>query len=364
MKVKIPFLNNQDLFGLDIGAMNVKLVKLKNIGDEFIVTNVDIEPVVDDISKEIVPLEKQNLVVSAVKRLCSRNKLGTKRVVTSISGSSVIVRFVKFPAMTKEELIDSIRFEAEPYIPFDINEVELAFEITGQCAEEGQQKMDTVLVAAKKNIIDENVEILQMSGLRPVMINIDAFALEKVSGLSDTLRNETIMYVNIGAVNTTMLILENGISKVVRDIAIGGKEFTNALSHTSGKTNLESERDKLAQSILPEQPEINEEAQVSDKRTVLLGVAKDILDEIQRSINYFQAQTGEINVSKIFLTGGSASLKGLDAYFSSELDIPVSVFNPFDYVSIKEGIDTKKLEEIGPMFAVAVGLAMQLEKVK
>lgn len=353
------------LLGVDIGSYSVKIVQLKTVGNKFALVKSAVLPIPEEIvCQEIHPIEKKAVVASLIKNYISKEKLSIQNAATSVSGSAVIVRYVKFPKITKEELSKSIHFEAEPYIPFDIKEVNLGFYILGEVIEEGQKKVETVLVAAKKDIVQSKIEILQDAGLTPVIVDVDAFALESSYEVNkDPGVQETVIIVNIGANVTNIVILQNGISRVVRDIFIAGNTFTKALQQNFGCDFKSAETLKKQYGLLvtPEEKEEvlkqeNKEAlQVSN---ALTGVAHDLLSEIHRSIDFFYSQRGEqYTVSRVLLAGGGASMKNLDKYISQELKIPTETFNPLNRIekvlepsssnelSVGVGLGTRSLKE-------------------
>ena len=160
-------------------------------------------------------------------------KIGVKKVATSVSGNAVIVRYVKFPKMSPSELEKTIQFEAEPYIPFDIRDVNISTHILGDVTEEGQPKMETVLVAAKKELLQERLDILQGAGFKVGIIDVDSFCIENAYEVNrEKEKTETVMLINIGATTSNINILENGTSKVVRDLFVAGDNFTKAIQRS------------------------------------------------------------------------------------------------------------------------------------
>ena len=164
---------SKDILGVDIGSYSIKIVQLKGSGTKWtLVKNKTILIPEEIANTDSNPIEKKNLIASLIRDYIKQEKLSTKNAAISVSGSSVVVRYVKFPKISKEDLAKSIQFEAEPYIPFDIKEVNLGFYIIGEITEDGQKKTETVLVAAKKDIIQTKIEILQEAGINPIIIDV------------------------------------------------------------------------------------------------------------------------------------------------------------------------------------------------
>ncbi|MFC2048998.1 type IV pilus assembly protein PilM, partial [Elusimicrobiota bacterium] len=321
------------------------------------------------------PEERKLIYIDVLKSLISQNKFTTKNVAVSISGSSVIVRFVKFPKMTPAELKKTLPFEAEPHIPFNIDEVDMDTQIIRDIDEEEQVKMETVLVASKKEIIMEKVDIITMSGLKPTVIDVDAFALGNAYEWINKDEYNSIMIVNIGASTTNICIVENGVAKVVRDLYVAGNNLTKAMQTkygmpldqadeckfhyglSGGMEGLDPGKFKSDRVELQDSPELS-----SQTYEALYPIVKEINSELQRSIDYFTSQqdsTAE-SIEKIIITGGSASLIGLPEMVNSDLKIPVEVFRPLKNVertNYKGKLDPEIFSS--PSLAVITGLALR-----
>ncbi len=354
----------KNLIGLDIGSHGIKLVLLKGSGRKFSLVKCVNQPFSAVSISELSPEERMNLMVGDLKKIISENKITVKKVATSVSGNSVIVRYVKFPKMPPADLAKSIQFEAEPYIPFDIREVNISTHVIGDVMEENVQKMETVLVAAKKDILQERMAVIEGAGLKPTVIDVDAFALENVYELvrqEDEEDTETVMIFDIGAATSNINILEKGVSKVVRDLFIAGNSFTNAIQKGMQVDFNTAEQMKKEKGIIMQDEEkpIEDEADIQFSMS-MMPVLQELVGEVQRSIDYYQAPTeGEVRVERIILSGGSALLKNIDKYLSKELNISVEICNPFVNINIKE--HPGEFEEKAPVFAVALGLALRSE---
>jgi len=353
----------KDLIGLDIGSRTIKAVQLRESGSKWAMVSCGYSELPEEIF-DLSPIEKKDVLSRELKNLFKGNNFSTKRVAASVSGNSVIVRYVKFPKMSKQDLDKAIQFEAEPYIPFDIHEVNIGTQILGDVTEEGQPKIETVLVAAKKDILQEKIEIIQETDLSLSLIDVDAFAIENAFQIQKELSEETVMLLNIGADTVNMNILENGISKVVRDLFIAGNQFTKSIQKNFSVDFKEAERLKRENGlVIPRQEEELEEVKMEDEdrvniSTVMMVGVRALLGEIERSIEYYQSLKEGGKIDRVVLSGGSALLKNLDAILSKELNVPVEIYNPFSNVS--GNIDNKYID-LAPMFAVAVGLATRRE---
>lgn len=370
MAIKIPQINipgipafkKRDAYAIDIGSSSIKILYLKQSGSSYSLLKWGHIPL-NDAGTELSPQDRKNIAVTRIAEFIAREKLPTKNVISSVSGNQVIVRYVKFPKLSREELNKTIQFEAEPYIPFDIREVDLSFHILGDIVEDGQKKMDTILVAAKKEVIQSRLEILNDLNLRPVVIDLDVFALQNAFEINNPVASEDIvLMINIGASVTNMAIIEKQVSRVVRDVFISGNSFTKAIQRNLSCDMKTAEEMKAKFSILVTAEEKEKTLSENQKEALqvssaLTPVAKELLGEIQRSIDFFVSQNPEKTIQRIMLSGGSASLKNLDNYINNALKVPVEIFNPLKSIAGGEAIP----ENLAATFAVAAGLATRRE---
>jgi type IV pilus assembly protein PilM len=356
-------LKSKDAIGVDLGSTSIKIVQLKGSGSRWKLHRCAHLPL-PNAGPDVAAPERRTQAVGLLKEFVRKQKGAlAKSAVVSVSGNSVIVRFVKFPKMSREDLAKMIVIEAEPYIPFSIPEVNLDFQILGDVVEEAQKKMETILVAAKKEIINARVEIVQQAGLEPILIDVDAFALQNAFENSFGVNaKETALIVHIGAFVTTMVIVENGVSKVVRDVFIAGNAVTKALQRNFQCDGKQAEAMKARAQILVT-PEDREKAMADANKeslqmsTVILPVMKDLLAEIQRSLDFYLSQGTDRQVARVLLSGGASRLGNLMGYLAQELRLPVEAFDPFQRIDGAQSI----APELRPLFSVAVGLALRRE---
>jgi type IV pilus assembly protein PilM len=361
-KIKLPslhFLRSKEMLGIDLGSTSLKIVQISG-GRLIRCAYKELDP--KDAAPELAPGEKSAALVGLLQAFLSEEKGAPKVGAVSISGNSVIVRYVKLPKLPREELDKTIQFEAEPYIPFSIPEVNIGFHILGDVVEDGQSKMETVLVAAKKELIDQRLGVLNEAGIRPVVVDVDAFAMESAYGAVMGDAQETALMINIGANVTTMIILENGLSRVVRDVFIAGNTINKSLQRIFDCSFEEAEKLKRKGQILVT-PDEKEATLAQDDQDALqisntiVTVMKDLVSEVQRSLDFFLSQNPERQINRILLCGGASTINGLDRYFSQELHMAVEFFDPF--ASLMG--DNLPEPALRPAFAVAVGLATRRE---
>ncbi|MEW6556512.1 MAG: type IV pilus assembly protein PilM [Elusimicrobiota bacterium] len=363
-KIKLPFAKPREVVGVDIGNYSVKLVQLKFANGKWTLDKYASALTTNPEQAETTPLEKKQLTVNAIKQIIAEQKITAKDAATSVSGNSVIVRYVKFPKLTSEQLSKTIQFEAEPFIPFPINDVNISFQILGDIVEEGATKMETILVAAKKEIIQNKIDILQEAGLRPIVVDVDSFAIENALAVNatDEELQSTYLVINCGTSTTNISIIENGTSRVIRDIFIASSSFSKAIQRNLQIDWKQSEDKKLKFGILvtPDEKEkalSNGNDEVLQLSTILLSPARELMAECQRSIDFYQTQSiTEKIINKIYLCGAGALLKGLDKYIESQAKLPVEIFNPFSKIATEPVLSASNIQNFS-QYAVAVGLA-------
>ncbi len=354
-------LGSPDVLAIDVGTYSVKILLLKQEGPSIALKAWGYLPL--NAKPEATADEKKTQTVNMVRAFLIQKGLKIKEVATSLSGNSVIVRYVKFPQLTKGELRSTLATEAEPFIPFDINEVQLDFHILSHVVEEGQKKMETVLVAAKKDLVNARLDILQGTGLVPTIIDVDSFALENVfERLRDPkMDNGATLLLNIGHMVTNLSIVEQGVTKVVRDIFISGNTISKALMKAFQYDFAKAEEIKKQYGLIVDAGE--KEKALQDGQREALGVsqavanvAKDLVGEVHRSVDFYLSQGPERSIGRIMLTGGSARIKNLAQHLSAELKVPVSVLDPF---SILPQPPADLPPELAPSFGVTMGLALR-----
>lgn len=339
----------RDVIGLDIGCSSIKLVELKGDKNGFKLQNLAISPLPPEAIVDGALMDSVT-IIDAIKDVVNASRTKTKDVVTSVSGHSVIVKKISLPFMTEAELEESIQWEAERYIPFDINDVNIDFQIFGSTPE-NPEVMDVILVAAKKDIINDYVSVIMEAGLNPVIIDTDSFALENMMAINYEIdQEETIAIVNVGASITNMNIIKNNLSAFTRDIFKGGNQITEEIQRQLHVDHDEAEKIKVGAKVdLTSQPII---------QNVLKTASESLAIEIGNSLDFFQSTTTYEKIAKIYLSGGGSKIKDFDMILQQQIGIPVEVVNPFKKIEYSgKNVDMEYLREIGPIMAVGVGLA-------
>ncbi len=332
---------------LDIGSTFIKLVQLKGSNKNYQLVKFGMVPLPPEVIVEGAVMDAGR-VVEAIKELLASQKVSTKEVVISVSGSSVIIKRVSIADMTDEELAESIKWEAEQYIPFSIDDVNVDFQKLGPGAAGGQA--DVLLVAVKKDKINDYVNLVKEVGLQPVVMDVDAFALANMHELNYTVESGTTALLNIGASVMNINILKDGMSIFTRDITVGGNRYTEALQRDFGLTYEDAEKVKRGEGV--------GSADRDQIAGVMLSVTDDIVSETQRSFEFFRSTTGSEKVSRVLVSGGCAKIGNFTTTLSERLEIPVEVCNPFKNVKIDpKRFNAELIADSAPLCAVAVGLA-------
>ncbi len=340
----------KDIIGLDVGSKHIKAVQLKETKGSYHLERLGITTLQPELIVDGSILDSTR-VVEAIQELFSNTDIKAKDITLSVSGhSSVIIKRVSLPQMSEDELGDSIKFEAEQYIPFDIEDVNLDFQILGLAEEENM--MDVLIVAVKKDKITEYVSVVKEAGLSPVVVDVDAFALENMHELNYEIKEEAnVALVNIGASMINMNILKGGVSVFTRDSSVGGNLLTEALQREFTISYSNAEKLKQGETVEGVDPD--------DVAAVMMSASEDIISEISRSFDYFRDTTNYENIDEIILSGGVALTREFDALLSERAGIEVSVVDPLKNIQIPDTFDKEYLNSIAPLLSIAVGLAVR-----
>jgi len=346
----MQFRKKTNLVGLDIGSRTIKAAELMETKKGYSLKSFGAADIASGLIEEGA-IKAPESVAEAIRNLFSSHKIREQNVSISIGGYSVIVKKINVQTMTEEELQDTIQFEAEQYIPFDIADVNLDFQILGE-TENNPNQMSVLLVAAKKDIVEDYITIVQMAGLNPCIIDVDAFALQNIAELSYDFGDESVALIDIGAGKTSLNILKSGASMFMRDVALGCSQINDKIASTAACSLEEAEELKLNSRQDKISPEVMTE--------IIASVTMDWCAEIHRALDYFYSTDAETQIKRIFLSGGGARIEAFRGLLAAETSTEVEVINPFAKIQIGgKHLDAGYLEQIAPQAAICLGLAMR-----
>jgi type IV pilus assembly protein PilM len=341
----------RNLIGLDIGSTCVKAVELTQVGSEIVITGYGQSEVLSAGSP-----------ADAVLDVLNTNGFRTRRVVTSVSGKSVIVRYLTMVQMSADDLQNAIRFEADKYIPFDVDEVVLDCQrledsAVGNTGSLSENEMRVLLVAVKRSLVDDHVALLQGIGLVPDIIDVDSFAIGNAFELRSMLSpgveqdDRSIALIDIGANKTNVNILQGTTSYFTREIYLGGDDFTTAVSKRLGVEAHQAE-------LLKRDPGES----FDQLRQAVLPAIEDLGNEIHLSFDYFENQFDR-EVDEVYLSGGGSLLPLLEEAFEKNFEKRTRTWDPTENLKVNsDTVDVGRLKANSAQLAVAVGLASRIRK--
>ncbi len=356
MKFSLPSFNSKSIVGLDVGSSSVKAVELNARGKSgsFELTHLGVAQVAPESIVQGAFLNS-SAITDAIREAVENAKIKTKNVAVAVCGHSVIVKKVSLPAMTRDELDEQIRWEAEQYIPFDVNEVNLDFQILESGQADGEGQMEVLLVAAKKDLIDDYVQVINEAGLVPVGIDVAAFAVENAFEANyEASPDEVIALVNIGAQVVNINIMANGVPSFTRDITTAGNQYTEEIQKALSISFEEAERVKLGEGG-PESREVVPQ----EVDQAMQSVTETVIGEISRSLDFYAATTADSRIEKVYLAGGAAKVAGFQNAFQERTGLNVEMLNPLSRMLPSSKFEQEYLDDMAPALGVGVGLALR-----
>ncbi|MFI5042003.1 MAG: type IV pilus assembly protein PilM [Acidimicrobiales bacterium] len=333
---------------LDIGSSSVKLAEVHHTGEVPTLASLAMRPIPSTCIQSNV-IQDEGPVVDAIRALVASTGAQAKRVITAIPGPAVIVKKVILPAADLGPAVEAaVLAEAGHLIPESLDNVNLDYQVTDWI--ETGNKMEVLVVAVKKEIINSYVETIRAAGLDPVLVDVDYFALENMYELSyDAPDGRPVALVNIGARYSSINILKDGRSTFTGDVPVGGAEFNDALARQLGLSPEDAEAIKRGGKPKGVDPTAVE--------PVMASVTEFIVEEIQRALSFFWTAATDEPLGGVVLSGGTARAAGLVAQLKQRLECPVETADPFRRISIGSRVDRSLIEAAGPALAVMVGLA-------
>ncbi|MEC8653630.1 MAG: type IV pilus assembly protein PilM [Planctomycetota bacterium] len=332
----------KSIVGLDIGTSCIKAIELTREKYDHVITGYAQIDVPDDASR-----------FDAIAELMSAANFRTKRIASAVSGKNVVFRYITMPQMSDDKLVQAVRLEADQYIPFDVEDVELgAQRLDVGHAEASSDEMQVLLVAAKKDVVNDHGHMLTELGLQPVSVGVDGFALGNAWELGDAINpglqepGRTVALVDIGATKASINIMRDNITCFAREVPIGGHDLTNAIVRRVGVDAAQAEELKR-----------DPGDQIAIVQEAIGQTLEDLGNEVNLSFDFFENQfDGE--VQEVWLTGGTSLLPTLEEHFEKIFERRTRTWNPIEGLKVKaDNVDVEALNQLSPQLAVAVGLA-------
>ncbi len=345
------FKKKQHLIGLDLGSHTVKFLQIEEGKNGYKLVSFGLAALPGGAFVE-GKLREPELVASTVQKLAKNLKLKEKDVAISISGYEVMIKKVELPVMAEDELNSKMREQMGQYIPYSIEEVNLDCQIMGP-VKDRPKSMEVLLVVAKKESINDYVDLVRIAGFDPAVIDVDCFALcnahEVTYGKDE---KDSVALVDIGANKASVYIIDNGAPVFTRDISIGGFQITDKIRSRCRLPYEDAERIKLGQPT--------DKLSVRELQDIFISVANGWVGEVKRVIDFYYSNYPEGAVKKIYLSGGSSRTPGLDKLFQSKMGIDVGLFNPLGRLECDDQVfDPSYVNYIGSQMAVCFGLALR-----
>lgn len=341
---------SKKLLGLDIGTNSIKIAELEMTGNAATLVNFGFLPTPINA---MAPEEIKDVYAlgSAISSLISEMKTKRKSVCVGLSGTSVIIRKITMPKMEEKLLKEQIKFEAEQYIPFDINNISLTHVVLNKMSQ--GSTMDVLLVAAQNEIITQYMSLIENANLKSSIMDVTGFALSNIFEYNyGKPVEQNIGIFNFGASVTNFVVISQGEVVFCRDILVGGANYTNEISKNLGISANEAEALKVSASTKKDVPEeVNMHIQIT---------TDSIIEEIKNSLDLLNVSTNGISVSRFYYTGGASSTFGLIESLNKSTGVPFEHLNPFRKIQANsKKFSTAFVKQIGQFAAVSLGLGLR-----
>ncbi len=382
-------LNPKKTVALDIGSSTVKVVQMRRVGRGFELERFGVAEIYPGVDKKSAGVDRRAARIEAVRQALNQAGISAKHSVSAVGGESIIVRYIQLPDMPEGELKGAIRWEAEDYIPFPLDEVNLDSVVLGKSEVGGAPKIDVLLVAAKKDLIAEHISLLKSTDLQPAVIDVDSFAFlncfeaNYMPGAS-----EVVALLNIGSELTNINIYLGGVSRFSRDISVAGDTINAGIQQRLNCSYQRADELKLKEGapMAAQEDTASEELGGSSLLDTIRGtveritgedlaedspefvtaqvirsVLMNIVNEVKRSIQFFENQPNGKTVDRVAVGGGTAMMKNLDRFLTQELNLPVEIIDPLRNVGIAGStVDKARLDKVRHMLGVSVGLGLRM----
>jgi len=346
----MAFSKKDTLVGLDIGSRSLKAAEISESkrGRElkrFGITEIPHGAIEDGT------INDPEVVAESIRQLFKAYNIKERNVAISIGGYSVIVKKIAVQTMDEEQLQETIHFEAEQYIPFDISDVNLDFQILGQ-NETNPNQMDVFLVAAKKEMVNDYVNLVNLAGLNPCIVDVEAFALQNTFEANYDNAGDNVALIDIGASKTSLNILKGNNSVFMRDVSLGCMQINQKIISLIDCSYDEAEQLKYSEGT--------DRLSADDLKGIISSVVSDWCTEIRRALDFFYSTYPDDQIRRIILSGGGANIAEFRQLLSVEASAQVETINPFRNIFVdNDRFDPDFIKQIGPQAAITAGLAIR-----
>ncbi len=340
-----------NLIGLDIGSSLIKVAEFKKKGKGYALKNFGITEVPPESIVEGNIMDAEGLA-ETIRILFKSNKIKGKNIAISTGGYSVVIKTINVPTTSEDELQKSIRFEAEQYIPYDIDDVNIDFQILGT-SEFSPDQMDVLLVAVKKDLVAEYIDLIHLADLNPCIIDVDTFALQNLyEFIHEDHGDDVILLVDVGSSKTSLNILKESSSLLMRDNSFGISQIKKEIISKINCTPLQAE-----QLLVGTKTDFMTKGELKE---ICLQVTRKWCSEIISVVDTYKSKSNEGKIDKIVLCGGGSYIEGFIEYLDSKTEAEVSIINPFEGMIIDNNrLSISDLTNIAPLAPIALGLALR-----
>jgi len=379
-------LNPKRTVALDIGSSTVKAVQLRRVGRVYELERLGFAEIYPSMDAKLNAAERRDAKIEAIRQALSDGDISAKFAVSAVSGESIIVRYIQLPEMPENELEGAVRWEAEDYIPFPLDEVNMDWSVLGRTEGGEQNKIDLILVAVKKDLIADHIELLKSLDLQPAIVDVNSFAFLNCYELNYMPPpTDVVALLDIGAEISSISIYHNGYPRFSRDIAIAGDTVTTSIQQRVGCSYQRAEELKQKEGLPAPAPDdldtefsgdtslldtirgtveritgesLTEETPEFVASTVIKRIFLNLAQEVKRSLQFFENQTGK-SVQKLVIGGGTSQTRNLPEFLGGELGIPVELMDPLRSVGMSH-LDKQKVERVRSQIGVAIGLGLRV----
>ena len=346
----MAFGKKDHLVGLDIGSRSIKAAEVLETKQGLALKRFGIVDIAHGAIEEGT-INDPEAVAESLKQLFKSYNIKESNVAVSIGGYSVIVKKITVQTMDEEKLQETIHFEAEQYIPFDISDVNLDFQILGE-SESNPDQMNVFLVAAKKEMVSDYINVVNLAGLNPCIVDVEAFALQNAFEANYAVKDENTALIDIGASKTSLNILKGNSSVFMRDVSLGCGQINQKVMSLIECSFEEAEQ--LKHGDKPDR------LSRDDLKDITSSVVTDWCTEIRRALDFFYSTYPEDQIKRIILSGGGANIAEFRELLAAEASAEVESINPFNNFQIdKKNFDDAFIKQIAPQAAISMGLAMR-----